>query len=80
LGSSELASRSPRAIAGGYGPDKLRMDEGLLGLVRALDEQAKPIAFICHGVWVAASAGIVAGRRVTGNPAIEVAAHAPAPA
>lgn len=58
-------------IAGGYGPDKLRMDEGLLGLVRELDEQGKPIAFICHGGWVPASAGIVAGRRVTGNPAIE---------
>jgi len=58
-------------ITGGYGPDKLRMDEGLLGLVRELDEQGKPIAFICRGGWVAASAGIVAGRRVTGNPAIE---------
>jgi protease I len=31
----------------------------------------KPIAFLCHGGWVAASAGIVAGRHVTGNPAIE---------
>ena len=58
-------------IAGGYGPDTLRMDDGLLRLVRELDEQGKPIAFICHGGWVAASAGIVAGRRVTGNPAIE---------
>ena len=57
-------------IAGGYGPDKLRMDDGLLALVRDLDEQDKPIAFICHGGWVPASAGIVAGRRVTGNPAI----------
>jgi protease I len=47
------------------------MDAGLLGLVRELDEQGKAIAFICHGGWVAASAGIVAGRRVTGNPAIE---------
>ena len=58
-------------VAGGYGPDKLRMDGGLLDLVRGLDEQSKPIAFICHGGWVPASAGIVAGRRVTGNPAIE---------
>ncbi|MDQ3719901.1 MAG: type 1 glutamine amidotransferase [Actinomycetota bacterium] len=58
-------------IAGGYGPDKLRMDEGLLGLVRDLEGQGKPIAFICHGGWVPASAGIVEGRRVTGNPAIE---------
>ncbi len=58
-------------IAGGYGPDKLRMDDGLLALVRDLDDQGKPVAFICHGGWVPASAGIVAGRRVTGNPAIE---------
>lgn len=57
-------------VAGGYGPDKLRLDEGLLALVRGLDEQRKPIAFICHGGWVPASAGIVSGRRVTGNPAI----------
>jgi protease I len=59
-------------VAGGYGPDKMRMDEGLLSLVRGLDEQRKPIAFICHAGWVLASAGVVEGRRVTGNPATEV--------
>ena len=57
-------------IAGGFGPDKLRTDEGLLELVRELHAQDKPIAFICHGGWVPASADIVAGRRVTGNPSI----------
>ena len=39
--------------------------------MRDLDDQGKPIAFICHGGWVPASAGIVEGRHVTGNPAIE---------
>jgi len=58
-------------IAGGYGPDKLRLDEGLLQLVRDLDGQGKTIALICHGGWVAVSAGIVEGRRMTGNPSIE---------
>ena len=58
-------------IAGGYGPDKLRMDEGIRSLVRGMDEQGKPIAFICHAGWVLISAGTVAGRRMTGNPAIE---------
>ena len=58
-------------IAGGYGPDKMRLDEGLLGLVRELDGQGKPIAFICHGGWVPISAGIADGRRMTGNPSIE---------
>ncbi len=58
-------------VAGGYGPDKLRMDEGTLALVRAMDEQRKPVSFICHAGWVLASAGVVEGRRLTGNPAIE---------
>jgi protease I len=57
-------------IAGGYGPDKLRMDEGVLRLVRELHSQGKPIAFICHAGWVPASAGIVDGRRVTSYPSI----------
>src|SRR3954468_12962961 len=57
-------------IAGGYGPDKLRTDEGIKTLVRGLHEQGKPIAFICHAGWVPISAGIVEGRRVTSVPAI----------
>jgi protease I len=58
-------------IAGGYGPDKMRLDDGLLELVRGLHGQDKTIAFICHGGWVPISAGIVEGRRLTGNPSIE---------
>jgi protease I len=57
-------------IAGGYGPDKLRMDQGVLRLVRELHSQEKPIAFICHAGWVPVSAGIVEGRRVTSYPSI----------
>ena len=57
-------------IAGGYGPDKLRTDDGVLRLVRELHAQGKPIAFICHAGWVPASAGIVEGRRVTSVAAI----------
>src|SRR5919198_625838 len=57
-------------IAGGFGPDKLRIDDGVKALVRGMHEQGKPIAFICHAGWVPASAGIVAGRRVTSVPAI----------
>jgi protease I len=57
-------------IAGGYGPDKLRTDEGVLKLVRHLNEAGKPIAFICHAGWVPVSAGIVDGRRVTSVPQI----------
>lgn len=52
-------------IAGGFGPDKLRADEGVRALVRDMDEAGKPIAFICHAGWVPASAGILEGRRCT---------------
>jgi protease I len=57
-------------IAGGYGPDKLRTDHGVQNLVRRMDDQGKPVAFICHAGWVPVSAGILAGHRVTSHPAI----------
>jgi protease I len=57
-------------IAGGMGPDKLRADEGVLELVRAMNAAGKPNAFICHAGWVPVSAGIVEGRRVTSYPTI----------
>ena len=57
-------------IAGGFGPDKLRRDDGVKKLVAAMDEAGKPIAFICHAGWVPISAGIVDGRRVTSVDAI----------
>src|SRR3954466_13500108 len=55
-------------IAGGYGPDKLRTDEGVLRLVRDLHADEKPIAFICHAGWAPAYAGIAGGQRATPPP------------
>lgn len=52
-------------LPGGYGPDKLRTDEGIKRLVREMNEQGKPIAFICHAGWIPISAGILEGRRAT---------------
>lgn len=57
-------------LPGGYGPDKLRMDEGVLRVVRGMHERGKPIAFICHAGWIPASAGIVRDREVTSYRAI----------
>lgn len=57
-------------IAGGFGPDKLRTDDGVKALVAGMNEAGKPIAFICHAGWVPASAGILDGRRATSVPAI----------
>lgn len=57
-------------VPGGWAPDKLRRDEHVLNLVRAVHAQGKPIGFICHAGWVAASAGIVRGRHATGSRGI----------
>ena len=57
-------------VPGGFMPDKLRRDKGVLELVRAFDRAKKPIAAICHGGWIPISAGVYRGVRVTGSPGI----------
>ncbi len=57
-------------LPGGFGPDKLRTDDGVKRLVRGMDEAGKPIAFICHAGWIPASAGILHGRTATSYPSI----------
>lgn len=57
-------------IPGGYAPDKLRRDRHVLDMVRSFDDDAKPLAFICHAGWVPISAGILKGRRATSVGAI----------
>jgi protease I len=58
-------------IPGGWAPDKLRMSEAMLQLVREVDRARKPIACICHGGWVLASAEIAKGRKLTSYAAIK---------
>jgi protease I len=58
-------------VPGGYSPDKLRTDSGIVALVKALDEAGKPIAFICHAGSLLVEADIVRGRRVTSWPSIK---------
>lgn len=58
-------------IPGGWAPDKLRRNQGILQLVRDIDAQKKIIATICHGGWVPISAGILQGRKATGSKGIK---------
>ncbi|MEM1227666.1 MAG: type 1 glutamine amidotransferase domain-containing protein [Planctomycetota bacterium] len=58
-------------VPGGFMPDKLRRDAGVLDLVRRFDASGKPIAAICHGGWIPISAGVYRGVRVTGSPGIK---------
>src|SRR4030095_12081140 len=42
---------------GGWAPDRLRQDAGVLALVKGLNERKRIVAAICHAGWVLASAG-----------------------
>src|SRR5436305_14044665 len=58
-------------IPGGWAPDKLRRNKGVLQLVRDVYAQGKVVATICHGGWVPISAGIMRGRKATGSTGIK---------
>src|SRR6478735_3190882 len=58
-------------LPGGFiNPDLLRQSQSAREFVRAFDEGGKPIASLCHGPWVLASAGILQGRTLTSWPGI----------
>ena len=58
-------------VPGGWAPDKLRRDKNVLQLVQDLNTENKILGFICHAGWVAASAEICKGKRVTGSKGIK---------
>jgi protease I len=58
-------------IPGGFiNPDLLRQSAEAREFVRAFDAAYKPIATLCHGPWLLASAGLLNGRTMTSWPGI----------
>ncbi len=58
-------------IPGGFiNPDLLRQSADVRHFVRRFDRSGKPIATLCHGPWVLASAGLVKDRRMTSWPGV----------
>ena len=58
-------------LPGGFMPDKLRREAKVLQLVKDFSSAGKLVAAICHGGWIAISAGVYRGVRVTGSPGIK---------
>ena len=58
-------------IPGGWAPDQLRRVPEYIQLIREMDQAGKILGFICHAGWLAASAGILAGRNATGSLGIK---------
>jgi protease I len=58
-------------LPGGFiNPDLLRQSAEAREFVRAFDQAGKPIASLCHGPWVLASAGLLQGRTLTSWPGV----------
>ena len=58
-------------IPGGSSPENLRLDSHILQFVKDADQSGKPIAAICHGPQILASAGLLEGRTLTSYPPLQ---------
>lgn len=58
-------------IPGGRAPEYLRLDDRVLEIVRHFQEAAKPIAAICHGPQLLATAGVLGGKACSAYPAVK---------
>jgi protease I len=52
-------------IPGGFAPDFMRRTEAMIRLVSDMAEQGKPVAAICHGVWMLCSTQALKGKKST---------------
>ncbi|MCR4393703.1 MAG: DJ-1/PfpI family protein, partial [Dehalococcoidales bacterium] len=52
-------------VPGGYAPDKMRLSQPMIDLVKRFYEAGKLVAAICHGPLMLISADVVRGKRVT---------------
>jgi protease I len=53
-------------IPGGYSPDRMRRHPAMVKLVKEVFDRGRPVAAICHGGWMLASAGLLNGKTATG--------------
>ncbi len=57
-------------LPGGQGPENIRRDQNVQRFVREFAALDRPIAAICHGPQILASAGVIEGRKTTCFPGI----------
>ena len=71
IGEADPADYDGLLLPGGFiNPDLFRQSAEARQFVRAFATRDKPIATLCHGPWVLASAGLLDGRTLTSWPGI----------
>lgn len=71
ISEADSADYDGLLLPGGFiNPDLLRQSAEARAFVEAFATSGKPIATLCHGPWVLASAGLLEGRTLTSWPGI----------
>ena len=52
-------------LTGGRAPEYIRYDEDLLRAVRFLYQKGFPVASVCHGIEILATADVIRGKKIT---------------
>jgi protease I len=52
-------------LSGGRAPEYLRYDQDLIRCVRHLSQKGLPVASICHGIEILATADLIRGKKIT---------------
>ena len=68
---AEQGDYTALVIPGGViNPDKLRMDQDVMKLVKSFLDSGKIVAAVCHGPWLLIEADALRGRRATSWPSL----------
>ena len=65
-----VAECAALVIPGGHGPDRLRLDAGIVMFTHLFMASGKPVAAICHGPQLLIEAESVRGRTLTSWPSV----------
>lgn len=70
FGEMDVEQYDALVIPGGRAPEYLRLNLGVLEVVRHFFSANKPVAAICHGSQLLATAGVLKGRSCSAYPAV----------
>jgi protease I len=70
FGDASLESARILLVPGGWAPNRIRVHEAAIALVRWAFDRGSVVAAICHGGSVLVSADLIRGRRVTSTRSI----------
>ncbi|WP_369916264.1 type 1 glutamine amidotransferase domain-containing protein [Plantactinospora sp. KBS50] len=69
--AASAADYAALLLPGGVGnPDAMRMNPAAVQFVRDFFDAGKPVAAICHALWLLAEAGVAGGRTMTSWPSL----------